>query len=63
MDDKKFHDLALMYAHAKLMKEQNQQDYDQNGTTKEISNFLKWYHFALLHLSEEEKNIDLSVLC
>lgn len=63
MSDKQFHDLAVAYAHAKLIKMQCYDTYDTDSTSEEIQAFLKSYHFALLHLPEEDKDIDLSTLC
>ncbi len=48
MDEKSIHDLAVAYAQAKLVKEQNGIGYNLDHTSKEIRSFLKSYHFALL---------------
>ena len=59
MDDKKIHDLAVAYAQAKLIKEQC-----ENGcTNEEIRSFLRAYHFALIHIPEEDKEVPLDELC
>ncbi len=63
MDEKSIHDLAVAYAQAKLVKEQNGIGYNLDHTSEEIRSFLKSYHFALLHIPEEDKEIDLSTLC
>ena len=63
MDEKSIHDLAVAYAQAKLVKEQNGIGYNLDHTSGEIRSFLKSYHFALLHIPEEDKEIDLSTLC
>lgn len=63
MNDKQLHDLAVAYAHAKLIKAQCCDTYSLDSTSEEIQAFLKSYHFALLHLTEEDKDIDLSTLC
>lgn len=63
MSDKQFHDLATAYAHAKLIKMQSRDIYDSDSTNEEIREFLKSYHFAMLHLQEEDKNLDISSLC
>ena len=63
MNDKQLHDLAVAYAHAKLIKMQSCDTYDLDSTSKEILNFLKSYHFALLHLPEEDKDLDVRSLC
>lgn len=63
MIDKQFHDLAIAYAHAKLIKMQSCDTYNSDSTNEEIREFLKSYHFALLHLQEEDKDLDISSLC
>lgn len=63
MSDKQYHDLAVAYAHAKLIKMQSCNTYNSDSTSEEIQDFLKSYHFALLHLPEEDKGIDISSLC
>lgn len=61
MTDKTFHDLAVAYAQAKLLK--YQKDCPENDATDiEIRVFLKAYHFAILHMPEENESIDLSTL-
>lgn len=59
MDDKSIHDLAVAYAQAKLIKESDQRGF----TSEEIRSFLEAYHFALIHISEEDKEIPLDKLC
>ncbi len=59
MDNKKIHDLAVAYAQAKLIKEQEDAGY----TNEEIRSFLCAYHFALIHIPEEDKEIPLDELC
>lgn len=61
MTDKTFHDLAIAYAQTKLLKYQ-QEFPDDDMTNDEIRAFLKSYHFALIHMPEEEESIDLSTL-
>lgn len=63
MSDKQFHDLAVAYANAKLIKMQSHSTYSSDSTSEEIQDFLKSYYFALLHLPEEDKDIDISSLC
>lgn len=61
MDAKTLHDLAVAYAHAKLI--QSQQAHPENSfCSMELQGFLKSYHYALLHLPEEDVGIDLSTL-
>ncbi len=59
MDSKKIHDLAVAYAQAKLIKEQNETGY----TNEEIRSFLRAYNFALIHIPEENEEISLDKLC
>lgn len=59
MDVKKIHDLAVAYAQAKLIKEQGETGY----TNEEIRSFLCAYHFALIHIPEEDKEVSLDELC
>ncbi len=63
MTDKQLHDLAVAYAHAKLVKVQLHDTYDSDSTNEEIREFLKFYHFALIHLPEEDEDADISSLC
>ena len=63
MDDKTIHDLAVVYAQTKLIKEQNTIGYNLDHTSEEIRSFLATYHFALLHIPEEDKELDPSKLC
>ena len=61
MSDSAIHDLAVAYAQAKLL--QYQQEHPENGGySEEIRDFLKWYHFAVIHIPSENKEIDLSTL-
>lgn len=59
MSEKAIHDLAVAYAQAKLIKESDQKGF----TSEEIQSFLKAYHFALIHIPEEDKEILLDKLC
>lgn len=61
MSDSAIHDLAVAYAQAKLMQEQ-QEHPENSGYSMEIRSFLKWYHFAAIHIPRENKEIDLSTL-
>lgn len=63
MDKRSIHDLAVAYAQAKLIKNQNNIGYDLGHTSEEIRSFLEAYYFASLHIPEEDKDIDLSRLC
>lgn len=63
MTDQTIHDLAVTYAQTKLNKEQLNANYNSDYTSDEIRSFLKSYHFALIHLPEENEKIDLSTLC
>ena len=41
----------------------DQQEHpDDSGYSDEIRDFLKWYHFAAIHIPEENKEIDMSTL-
>lgn len=61
MSDSMIHDLAVAYAQAKLI--QHQQEYpEDSGYSSEIRDFLKWYHFATIHIPRENKEIDMSTL-
>ena len=64
MSDDLIRDLAIAYAQAKLI--QHQQDHpEDSGYSSEIRDFLKWYHFARLHINDENKEnkeIDLGTL-
>ena len=62
MDDKTIHDLAVAYAQAKLIKDQSNDNDCLDFTSDEIRSFLKSYHFAQIHIPEEDKEIDLSTL-
>lgn len=62
MNDKIIHDLAVAYAQIKLNKEQLNTNYNSDYTNDEIRSFLKSYHFALVHIPEENERLDLSAL-
>lgn len=55
------HDLAVAYAQAKLIQYQQAHPED-SGYSNEIRQFLKWYHFAEIHIPRENEDIDLSTL-
>ena len=59
MDNETIHDLAVAYAQAKLIKE----SYQKGLTNEEIQLFLRAYHFALIHIPEEDKEVPLDKLC
>ncbi len=61
MSDTVIHDLAVAYAQAKLIQDQ-QTHPGVGGTNEEIRSFLKWYHFAVIQIPDEDKAIDLSTL-
>ena len=63
MDDKTIHELAAAYAQAKLIKEQSRTEYNLDSTNKEIRDFIRSYRFALVHIPEEDDEIDISTLC
>lgn len=53
--------LAIAYAQVKLLR--HQEEYPEgSGYSDEIRHFLKWYHFAAIHIPEEDKEIDISTL-
>lgn len=61
MTDSQVHDLAVAYAQTKLLSSQQEHPED-SGYSSEIRAFLKWYHFAIIHIPEEDAEIDLSTL-
>ena len=61
MTDNQIHDLAVAFAHVKLFRHLEEEPED-SGYNSEIRAFLKWYHFALLNIPDEIKDIDLSTL-
>lgn len=54
-------DLAIAYAQVKLLRHQKEHPGD-SGYSDEIRQFLKWYHFAKIHIPKEDETIDLSSL-
>ena len=57
MKENVIHDLAVAYAQAKLIK--NQQEHpEETGYSEEIRSFLKDYYIAINHIPEENENID-----
>lgn len=61
MTDSVIHELAIAYAQVKLLRHQKEHPED-SGYSDEIRDFLKWYHFAAIHIPEENKEIDMSTL-
>ena len=61
MSDTLVEKLAIAYAQAKLIQHQQEHPED-SGYSNEIRKFLKWYHFAKIHIPEEDKAIDISTL-
>ena len=61
MSDSAIHDLAVAYAQAKLIQHQQKHPED-TGYTDEIRTFVKWYHYAQIHIPQEDEDIDLSTL-
>ncbi len=61
MSDDLVRTLAIAYAQVKLFQHQKEHPED-SGYSDEIRQFLKWYHFAEIHIPGENKNIDLSTL-
>lgn len=61
MSDRLVHDLAIAYAQVKLFRHQREHPED-SGYSDEIRQFLKWYHFAEIHIPRENEDIDLSTL-
>lgn len=57
MDSKINHDLAVAYAHAKLIKHQ-QDSYEEDGYDSELRFFLKSYYYALNQLPIESDNME-----
>lgn len=45
-----YHDLAVAYAQAKLIKKQSSENYNLNGYNEEIENFVKCYNHAYCEL-------------
>ena len=61
MSDDLVRSLAIAYAQAKLFQHQQEHPED-SGYSDEIRDCLKWYHFAAIHIPEENKEIDMSTL-
>ncbi|MCI8848646.1 MAG: hypothetical protein HFF86_05145 [Oscillibacter sp.] len=61
MTDSVIHELAIAYAQVKLLRHQKEHPED-SGYSDEIRQFLKWYHFAEIHIPQKDEDIDLSAL-
>lgn len=57
MENKAVHDLAVAYAHAKLVHYQ-QTNPKENGLESEIRTLLKAYNYALCQIPIEESTLD-----